>query len=156
MKKTIPKRMLLSKKMPQTDEGWRKKLSPEKYRILREKGTEMPFTGKYYYHKGKGVYQCAGCGQELFHSDAKYASGSGWPSFWTPLAKGKVTLRMDTSHDMQRIEAACAHCGGHLGHVFDDGPKPTGKRYCINSSALAFCGETRRGTRKKKGKSKTD
>ncbi len=108
----------------------------------------MPFTGKYYYHKGKGIYRCAGCGQELFHSDAKEASGMGWPSFWTPLAKEKVTLHVDTSHDMRRIEAVCSRCGGHLGHVFDDSQKPGKKHYCINSSALAFCGETGKKKRK--------
>ena len=119
-----------------TKEEWKKLLPPENFRVLIEKGTEPPFTGKFYKHKKKGVYVCAGCGQELFHSDTKYDSGSGWPSFWTPISLDKVELKPDHSSGMERIEVVCSRCGGHLGHVFDDGPAPTGKRYCINSICL--------------------
>jgi len=124
-------------KASKTDEEWRSKLTPEEFHILREKGTENPFTGKYLKHKAHGVYVCAGCGAELFGSEAKYESGTGWPSFWDSVG-GSVELREDRSHGMNRIEVSCKNCGGHLGHVFDDGPKPTGKRYCINSAALRF------------------
>ena len=120
-----------------TKEEWKKLLSPEKFHVLIEKGTEPPFTGKFYKNK-KGVYVCAGCGQELFRSDTKYDSGSGWPSFWTPISLDKVELKPDHSSGMQRIEVVCSRCRGHLGHVFDDGPGPTGQRYCINSLALDF------------------
>ena len=115
-----------------------KKLTPEQYRILRQKGTEPAFTGKYWDHKGKGMYACAGCGSRLFSSDTKFASGSGWPSFYDIATKGAVKLHDDSSHGMRRIEVLCARCGGHLGHVFDDGPAPTKKRFCINSCALDF------------------
>ena len=121
-----------------TKEEWKKLLPPENFRVLIEKGTEPPFTGKFYKHKKKGVYVCAGCGQELFHSHTKYDSGSGWPSFWTPISMDKVELKPDHSSGMERIEVVCSRCGGHLGHVFDDGPKPTGQRYCINSLSLDF------------------
>lgn len=113
------------------------KLSSEQYHILREKGTELPFTGKLLHNKEKGTYRCAGCGQELFSSDSKYDSGCGWPAFYEAL-KDKVQLQEDRSLGMIRMEVLCRKCGGHLGHVFDDGPKPTGKRYCINSGALGF------------------
>jgi len=106
--------------------------------VLREKGTERPFTGKHLYNKKKGKYVCAGCGNELFSSDKKFDSGTGWPSFWAPIAEDKVELEADNSLGMQRTEVLCNQCGGHLGHVFDDGPKPTGHRFCINSGALHF------------------
>lgn len=121
----------------ETDE-WRLKLSPEQYRVLRQCGTEPPFTGKYVHHKEHGVYVCAGCGNELFSSDTKFESGSGWPSFWDQLSEDSVLRKIDKSHGMTRIEVVCKKCGGHLGHIFDDGPNPTGLRYCINSLSLGF------------------
>jgi peptide-methionine (R)-S-oxide reductase len=125
-------------RITRTKEEWKKILPPETFRILIEKGTEPPFTGKFYKHKKEGVYVCAGCGQELFHSDTKYDSGSGWPSFWTPISLDNVELKPDHSSGMERIEVVCSKCGGHIGHVFDDGPRPTGQRYCINSLSLDF------------------
>jgi len=113
-------------------------LTPEEFHILREKGTEPAFTGKYLSNKKKGVYKCAGCGNELFLSDEKYDSGTGWPSFWAPASKDSIELMPDNSFGMRRTEVLCSKCGGHLGHVFNDGPKPTGLRYCINSIALDF------------------
>lgn len=121
-----------------TKDEWKKLLPPENFHVLIEKGTEPPFTGKFYHHKKEGIYVCAGCGQELFRSDTKYESGSGWPSFWTPISLDKVELKPDHSLGMERIEVVCSRCGGHLGHVFNDGPKPTGQRYCINSLSLEF------------------
>ncbi len=117
-------------------EEWKKQLSPEQYRILREKGTERAFTGDYYKTKTPGVYRCAGCGAELFLSDHKFESGTGWPSFYQPAADSSVEIEKDSSHFMVRTEVHCRRCGGHLGHVFEDGPKPTGLRYCINSASL--------------------
>ncbi|MFB6164034.1 MAG: peptide-methionine (R)-S-oxide reductase MsrB [Haloarculaceae archaeon] len=123
--------------LPESDEEWREVLTDEEYRILREAGTEPKFSGEFVDQKADGTYVCAGCGAELFDSDTKFESGSGWPSFYDA-AKENVETRLDTSHGMRRTEVVCATCGGHLGHVFEDGPEPTGKRYCINSAALAF------------------
>ena len=118
------------------EEDWKKKLNPEQYHILRERGTEPAFTGKYRDTKDKGMYACAGCGARLFSSETKFDSGTGWPSFWKPDSEDAVEKREDRSHFMIRTEVLCRKCGGHLGHVFDDGPKQTGKRYCINSACL--------------------
>ncbi len=123
-------------KVTRTEEEWRKQLSPEQYDVLRRKGTEPPFTGKYVHSKEDGVYRCGACGAELFSSDTKFDSGSGWPSFTEPANRANVELHTDTSHGMVRTEVTCARCGSHLGHVFDDGPGPNGQRYCINSMSL--------------------
>lgn len=127
-----------SSKIVKTDEEWKKVLTPEQYRVLREKGTEAPFTGKYYLNKEKGVYVCAACGNELFTSDMKFDSHCGWPSFDREIAGGKIKTHVDTSFGMVRTEIICAKCGSHLGHVFDDGPTETGMRYCVNSISLDF------------------
>jgi len=126
------------KDLPKSEKEWEKILSDKEFRILRKKGTEPPFTGKFVNHKGKGIYACVACGNILFSSDAKFDSGSGWPSFWDVISEDKVELKEDKSLGMNRIEVLCSRCGGHLGHVFEDGPKPTGKRYCINSASLNF------------------
>ena len=121
-----------------TDEEWRKDLSPEKYRVLREAGTERAFTGSLLHNKESGIYSCGACNAELFTSDAKYDSGSGWPSFYEPIRPDALIYVDDNSAGMKRTEVRCAACGSHLGHVFDDGPQPTGQRYCTNSLALSF------------------
>lgn len=125
--------------MPRTEKSdaeWREQLTPDQYRILREKGTEAPFTGEYDHTFEEGVYVCAGCGQKLFTSEAKYNSGCGWPAFYAAADKSAVDEQLDVSHGMRRVEVTCSNCGGHLGHVFPDGPRPTGMRYCINSAAI--------------------
>ena len=122
--------------IPKTEQEWREKLSPEQYQVLRQAGTERAFTGKYWDSKTDGTYLCAGCGQELFSSDTKFDSASGWPSFYEALDPAKVEESRDLSHGMIRTEVKCANCGGHLGHLFEDGPNPTGLRYCINSASL--------------------
>jgi peptide-methionine (R)-S-oxide reductase len=126
----------VTEKVTKSDAEWRAQLTPEQYRVLREKGTERAFTGAYYDTKTPGLYRCAGCGAELFRSDAKFDSGCGWPSFDRELAKGRIVETVDKSHGMVRTEVTCARCGGHLGHLFDDGPTDTGMRYCINSASI--------------------
>lgn len=127
--------------MKTSEQEWKEKLTPEQYRVLRQKGTEPPFTGKYLHNKEKGIYTCAGCGAELFSDAAKFDSGSGWPSFYDAIDKTKIEEIEDNSHGMHRIEIVCRNCRGHLGHIFPDGPRPTGLRYCVNSLSLGFKGK---------------
>jgi len=128
----------MSNKIDKTDAEWREQLSPEQYQVCRRKGTERPFTGRYHDHKGKGIYRCVCCGEALFSSETKYDSGSGWPSFWQPVAGDAIGTELDSSLGMRRVEVHCERCGSHLGHVFEDGPEPTGLRYCINALSLDF------------------
>jgi peptide-methionine (R)-S-oxide reductase len=133
---TIPEKMI--QQIQKSEQEWLEELGEERYNILRQCGTEPPFTGKYYKHNAKGTYACAGCSSDLFRSDAKYESGSGWPSFFEAVDKNKIREIRDISYGMIRTEIRCAACDGHLGHVFPDGPKPTGLRYCVNSASLEF------------------
>ena len=128
----------MNEKVIKTDEEWKKELTPEEYRILREKGTERAFTGKYWDHHEIGTYICAACGTELFESNTKFDSGCGWPSYFEPIDSNRIIYNDDSSFGMKRTEVICAKCDGHLGHVFDDGPPPTGLRYCINSGSMKF------------------
>jgi peptide-methionine (R)-S-oxide reductase len=136
MSERVERREQAGEQLPTSEEEWRQRLSPEQFEVLRNKGTERAFTGKYAVSKDRGVYRCAACGAELFRSEAQYDSGTGWPSFFEPIAPGAVELHEDRSIGMQRIEVTCARCGSHLGHLFDDGPRPTGERYCMNSISL--------------------
>jgi len=131
-------RLNTSDELPTTGEAWRQRLTPAQYEVLRRKGTERPGTGEYLHTKQQGTYRCAGCGAELFLSDSKYDSGCGWPAFTAPVDDANVDLTTDYSYGMIRTEVTCRRCGGHLGHVFDDGPVPTGQRYCINSLSLTL------------------
>jgi peptide-methionine (R)-S-oxide reductase len=128
----------MADKMKKSEKEWKKTLKPDQFKTLRQKATERPFTGEYYDKWDKGVYRCAGCGAELFASDAKFDAGCGWPSFSAPSKEENIEMKLDTSMFTERTEVLCSKCGGHLGHVFDDGPAPAGQRYCINSSALQF------------------
>ena len=128
----------MTEKITKSIEEWKQLLTPEQYRVTRERETEPPFSGRYYEFEGKGLYKCVCCGNDLFSSDTKYVSGTGWPSFWAPMSEQSITTVPDTSDGMIRTEVMCQRCGAHLGHVFDDGPPPTGLRFCMNSVAMKF------------------
>lgn len=132
-----------SARVEKSDAEWQRELTPQQYRVLREKGTEPPFTGKYWNEHTDGVYRCAACGNPLFDASTKFESGTGWPSFFEPIQGERVATEEDRSHFMRRTEVHCARCGGHLGHLFDDGPQPTGLRYCINSASLDLNHDTK-------------